>query len=517
MPARRLSCAAAATLLSLTGAWLAPAIAQGATDTVPAPAAPTPADGAAHWQALLRADLAFVTRTLETRYIYAVYPGGAAWREVFEPARQRAEDAVATIKDFAGYRAVLSRYVSSFRDPHLRLVAAIQPARHQWPSYIARYAAGRYEVAVSRLPTVPVGAEITACDGRPLHAWVDVLADLEVEIPGTEATRTALAPRVFVDAGNPFYARPVRCTIGGVETTLEWSSTAADRWAALAGPRADFADVPTGLGAFGARGAWIRMPAMSPRTLAEADAYRAVIAQAPALRDRDVIVFDVRGNGGGAYNWFAAILHALYGRDYASYHARERLRIQPVFVAGTIDGPPTGPAKAEAKPSAARPADPFGTPEDEDLTRVITDIRQVRMPEGGEVTVLGAARESLRTRRAGRPPPNPVRARVLVLTDPGCASACLSFVDEMRQFPGVLQVGLDTTVDRRSGSSLPYPLPGGTATLLVPSMVREHRARGENVPWVPTARFAGDIADTAAVQRWLRQDVLPAPTPATPQ
>ena len=99
---------------------------------------------------------------------------------------------------------------------------------------------------------------------------------------------------------------------------------------------------------------------------------------------------------------------------------------------------------------------------------------------------------------------------MLVLTDPGCASACLSFVDEMRQFPGVMQVGLDTTVDRRSGSSLPYPLPGGTATLLVPSMVREHRARGENVPWVPTARFAGDIADTAAVRRWLLQDVLPA-------
>jgi hypothetical protein len=192
MPACRLSRAAAATLLSLAAAGLAPAIAQGATDAAPVPAAPTPADGAAHWQALLRADLAFVTRTLETRYIYAVYPGGAAWREVFEPARQRAEDAVATIKDFAGYRAVLSRYVSSFRDPHLRLVAAIQPARHQWPSYIARYAAGRYEVAVSRLPTVPVGAEITACEGRPLHVWVDALADLEVEIPGTEATRAAL-------------------------------------------------------------------------------------------------------------------------------------------------------------------------------------------------------------------------------------------------------------------------------------------------------------------------------------
>ena len=81
MPACRLSRVAAATLLSLAAAWLAPTTARGASD-----AAPAPPDGAAQWQALLRADLAFVTRTLETRYIYAVYPGGAGWREVFRMA-----------------------------------------------------------------------------------------------------------------------------------------------------------------------------------------------------------------------------------------------------------------------------------------------------------------------------------------------------------------------------------------------------------------------------------------------
>ena len=39
-----------------------------------------------------------------------------------------------------------------------------------------------------------------------------------------------------------------------------------------------------------------------------------------------------------------------------------------------------------------------------------------------------------------------------MLTDYGCGSACISFVDEMLQFPGVRQIGLETFVDMRSAS-----------------------------------------------------------------
>ena len=457
--------------------------------------APPPATGP--WRALLASDLAFLRQTLETRYIYAVYPGGEPWQSLYAPALARATEAAAKVDDFSGYRAVLSRLVSEFQDPHLRLTLALQPSRYQWPGVALHFSNGRYLVGTSRVPAIATGAELSACDGRPLDQWIDELAALEGGIPGLESTRVLFAARVLLDVGNPFRPRPARCTIGGVDRELVWTSIGAEAWAAATTLRSDAPEAPTGLSDFGTRGAWIRLPSMTPRNKSEADAYHAVIREAPALRDREVIVFDVRGNGGGAYNWFIAMLRALYGADYASYHARERLKIQPVFVAGTY---PTGPRPANA--------DPFNTPDDADLSRVIDEVRPLWLKGGREVTVVGASDDRRRLRPAGPPPPNPVRARVFVLTDHGCGSACLSFVDEMLQFPGVRQIGRDTWVDRRSGSSLPYALPSGIGTVLVPSMVRENRERGENVPRVPVVKFSGDLSDTSAAQRWVLDELL---------
>jgi hypothetical protein len=239
---------------------------------------------------------------------------------------------------------------------------------------------------------------------------------------------------------------------------------------------------------------------MSPRDPADAEAYRQLIARAPSLRDKSVIVFDVRGNGGGPYNWFMAILRALYGEEATRYFARERLRIRPVFVGGTLNVPP---------PGQARPADPDAMPPDAELDAVVNQVRQVTLPSGRQVTVMDPADPHARDRPAGPPPANPVRGQVYVLTDYGCGSACISFVDEMLQFPGARQIGLETFVDMRSGSPANYNLPSGNGVLNASTMVRENRARGDNVQYVPSRRFAGDITDTAAIRRWILEDLLP--------
>jgi carboxypeptidase C (cathepsin A) len=479
---------AAVLLCSFTGG----AAAQGAASSATAPGAE-----ASLWQGLLQTDLAFVRDTLQTRHIYAIHPGGAEWQGVFDPALARAEAASAAVTNFAGYRAVLSRFISEFVDPHLRLVFNLQPARPRWPGVALRSVNGRYLVAASRVAGITAGAEVTACDGRPVDDWLDELAMLEIGIPGLEATRSWLAPRLLVDVGNPFWTLPQACTIAGQERRLDWTTIATEAWAAVAAPAAA-PELAPGLSILEGRAAWIRLPSMTPRSQAQADSYHDVIRRAPGLRDHDVVVFDVRGNGGGSYNWFMAMLRALYGADFASYYARERLRITPVFVADTY------------RPGSGASADPFATPPDEDLNRVIDDVRPRALPGGATVTVVGASDDRRRVRPQSQPPPNPVKARVYVLTDGGCGSSCLSFVDELRQFPGVQQIGAATSADRRSGTPLPHALPSGLGTLIVPSMVRENRARGENEPWLPTLRFAGDVSDTAAVQRWVLEQLAPA-------
>lgn len=492
-------------LLGMASAWAqspaTPAAPVAARSTAsPAAAAPIAPAASGPWRELLATDLAFVRRTLETRHVYAVYPGGASWREVHDPAVAEAESALADVRDFPGYRAVLSRFAGRFADPHLRLSFALQPASYQWPGFTLRHRGGHFVVTESRVDGVTAGTRLDSCDGRLAAEWLDELAVLEGEVPGLESTRAQLAPRLLLDSGNPLRRRPTACRIGGADVTLAWSPIPAERWAALAALRGVDPEPPAGISALGARGAWIRLPTMTPRDTAQAETYHRIIGQLPALRDHDVIVFDVRGNGGGSYNWFMAMLRALYGEPAARYYARERLRIRPVFVGGIIKlDEPSAPA-----------ADPLGTPRDAELDAVVDHVHPLRLADGNEVMVMDARDERRRARPRGAPPPARVRAQVYVLTDHGCASACLSFIDELLQFPGARQVGTATAVDRRSGSPVPHRLPSGAATLLVPSMVRERRARGENVPWVPATRFDGDIADTTAVQRWLLQDVWPA-------
>lgn len=78
------------------------------------------------------------------------------------------------------------------------------------------------------------------------------------------------------------------------------------------------------------------------------------------------------------------------------------------------------------------------------------------------------------------------------------------------RFPCVVQVGGETHVDRRSGGwPEKFELPSKLAFVRMGRMVREGRRRGENEPWVPTHRFPGDIADTAAVRRWILEEVIP--------
>lgn len=464
-----------------------------------------PAD-ANPWRTMLEQDFAFTRKTLEEKYIYAVYPGESGWTERYGPAAKQGLDAIASVKDFNGYRAVLSRFISTFQDPHLTIRFDLQAANVQWPRFIASYSAGRYIVDKSQVSTVKAGDQITSCDGKPLNALADELALLEGFPPGVEVTRARLAPRVFADIGNPFFKRPETCRIGAADITLDWTRIPAEGLAVVRGVAPAIADVPVGLSPFGKNGAWIRLPLMSPRNQQDADAYHDVMKQADVLRGKDIIVFDVRGNGGGPYDWFVAILKSIYGETYASYYARERLRIEPVFVASEFDGLPAGPT-ATQKPATPPPADPYKTPRDVELYALLDDIKEVTLPSGRKIAVMSTKDPKRIERPAGAPPANPVKAQVFVLTDYGCGSACTSFVDEMLQFPGVKQIGLETGVDMRSGTPISHRLPSGLGGINVASMVRDKRVRGENVQHVPSIRYDGDINDTAAVQKWVLETV----------
>jgi hypothetical protein len=93
---------------------------------------------------------------------------------------------------------------------------------------------------------------------------------------------------------------------------------------------------------------------------------------------------------------------------------------------------------------------------------------------------------------------------VVLLTDGYCASACLDFADWLLNLPGVLHVGRQTDADTVYMDVRNERLPSGLGAFTIAQKVYRDRARGHNEPYEPAHRYDGDLADTGAVQAWVR-------------
>ncbi|USX25096.1 S41 family peptidase [Oxalobacteraceae bacterium OTU3CINTB1] len=465
---------------------------------VPALAHAAPQSNA--WQMMTRADANFVGDWMLRQSIGAVYPDADAYSARLTQARRILEQELPHVDNYQGYRHALNHFVGSFQDMHLSVAYALSPNAYQWPGFSAVYRNLRYYTAASK-GAISDGQEISECDGRPMASWIRGIATYEQMIFDLESTSAEAAPLIFRDAGNPFLPRPKSCTIGGKQIALAWGAIPASQINAAVNALTPPPDRLTAISAFGADGAWVRMGIFLPGTQNEGLAFKQLFAEAPGLRSKSVIVLDVRGNGGGPYEWFMGFLRALYGGQYTDYYARARLGISAVFRL-------TPEILAYFNEDVAAETDALVPPPDGERFDPHNTEFAAALKAGKPLLV--APKKASQIPQPRQAPANPVKAKVYVLTDYSCASACIAFVDELKRFPGVEQIGVDTSVDSRTGTPFGTPLPSGNGTVYVPVMTRDGRERDDNVPQKPTRVFTGNINDTAAVKAWLQADVLPS-------
>lgn len=449
------------------------------------------------WKDMAQGDLDFIRQELNTLYISAVFPDAPAFQKRIAASYDVARQEVAQVKDFGGYRAVLNHFVYSMHDAHVGLSFRLSQTSNAWPGFMAVYQGRRFLTTASGDPAIAAGQEITECDGMPMAEWSRRVATYEGGFPGLGRTHVAMARAIFVDRGNPFVARPSQCTIGGRPVALAWRPIAASDYSARVAAQPTTRNREASIAPFGEDGAWVRMGYFYPADKQEADAFHRLIADAALLRQKRVVVLDVRGNGGGNYGWFMGLLRGLYGQPYADHFARARLAIVPVTRAhervvalyeqyrsleDTLGSPPDNGTEWDPEHKGLRRAAAAGSP--------------YFQPAGAPPAAP-----------AGPAPGNPVHAKVYVLTDYSCGSACIAFVDEMKRFPGVTQIGVDTSVDSRTGTPMNIDLPSGNGELTLAVMTRPGRERDDNAPQRPAHEFFGDIRDTAAVQRWIQAEV----------
>ncbi len=434
------------------------------------------------------------------RAVREVHPGmadpttpglAAAWAENVRGARLRADE----LNSRAAWAGMLRILVNGLRDSHAVIrIAPQQPAPPVWwTGYAVEHFAGRYYLRPVEAPEAPPGElRLLRCGGRPIDAVAAAQLDLTVTNWEVAANRSIAGARLLVDTGNPFMTRIAECTVavdGRREQRIvfNWRRTDA---ATLARAIAPYQRRRTGATRFAldwqADGsAWLSIPSFSDSE-GNAALRAAVTRERARLLRAPYIVLDVRGNSGGNSQLGTALSAALWGEgsvipEPAPARAKRwRASRQLVEAMRAMRSASSNNPELVAFINSALPAIEAGLDRGEAL---VTD------PEGA----AGEARRE-RTR------PRPARTSpVFVLTDGGCASSCILFLNEVRRM-GARQVGDPTDRNTVYGEQwVRTPLPSGEAELYLPSAVYgwAESALG-GAP--PDIQWTGTAADEAGLR-----------------
>ena len=496
--------------MDTTVAALALAAALAGTGAAFAQDGPPPVAAPADWGQALAEDARAFHDLIADSHPGPVDAENPGFGSLLDSGLRTALDRAETADSYADWYFALQEFSSSFNDGHLSL-GNYQPMGHvwtsQWPGFLTGLEAGadgeRHRVVFNRDPAAPpVGATLVSCDGRPAATLAGEMAGRAAGRWSLASRRMTYAPTVFIDQTNPYVRRPERCVfaVDGTERSydLVWRDLPGEvRDEGFAAARSPRHTAPIALRSWD-RGFWVELGGFNgdPES---ADGVRLtalkaeIAARAADLQAAPAVVFDLRGNGGGSSSWINAMAESLWGEDWVEAHAPQSSGVEWRASAGNL-------ATIESYKAQLG-----GDPEIMEWLVKITDGLTEARAAGRELWLQADDEE-----RPAAPAASPMRARTYVLTDYGCASACLDAVDLLKAL-GATHVGQETSADTVYMEIRGETLPSGRVTARVPMKVYRGRARGNNETWVPTHAWTGALSDTAGLEAWIaRLDAAPA-------
>lgn len=94
---------------------------------------------------------------------------------------------------------------------------------------------------------------------------------------------------------------------------------------------------------------------------------------------------------------------------------------------------------------------------------------------------------------------------IVLITDMYCISACLDFIDLVKQYPDVLHLGQATDSDTAYTEIIELRKQSNSDRIYyrVPVKKWEKRLRDDNQPYIPDVIYKDDINDTKALRTWV--------------
>lgn len=410
-------------------------------------------------------------------------------------------------RSYGGYWWALREFQATFDDGHVQLVSTAQaPAlAMRWPGFLTGEVAGQQVVTVRDdapgLP--PMGAVLTACDGIRADDLTRARVGRFWGNWSLTAQRQRHAGRLLLDADNPWAPPPLVCRFvhEGVsqDYPLHWQALAPDAVPALlartrAGHRPD-----AGVQMRGEQ-LWISLPGFTGNSddpmFAALGAVVTALDDPARVADAPQVVLDVRGNGGGSSHWSIEVATRLWGDAAIKALPLGATRVDWRVSAGNLEAMRATRAMLQSQDA----------PNAQMLHWADVVVDGMAQAQAGGVPLWRQPAEDTAAALDAWLPPRAralaPQARVFVLADAACASACLDALDLWLPLGAVL-VGGETSADTVYMDTRDAALPSGLSTAWVPMKVYRGRSRGHNVPYVPAHAWQGEFSDDAALAAWI--------------
>ncbi|WP_424245146.1 hypothetical protein Dip510_000229 [Elusimicrobium posterum] len=235
---------------------------------------------------------------------------------------------------------------------------------------------------------------------------------------------------------------------------------------------------PLSLEKFGKNNAWVYIHTLGE----EKEEYEKLAGQLESNSDKDIIVLDVRYNGGGMSSNGNIILGGLYGEEYVEAVQEKLMGNMAVFFRVT----PWIISKLEEQESVS----PEAMKELKEALQKNEEIKRFKIKTDFKYSEI---------------PQTNIKSKVYVLTNGGCFSSCLDFMDMLKTIGNVTQVGRETGADTKYPHVARAYLPSGNGRFLIAIKGWFGRVRDDNETYKPDYVYKGDINDTKTIQNWIIQ------------
>lgn len=456
------------------------------------------------WQTIVRNDLEAARRAIEEAHPGMIDDQNPSFRDWVKRGYEETLALVPGVIDYNSALSAIRYYTVGFEDGHLAYSDNVRPGDVYGyvTGWMIEPQAGRYVVVATApqwkgaLP--PVGSVLTGCDGKITATLLHDLVRPFVDRRQLQNSQNKM-PRAISNLHSNSM-RLVRCEFTSADAIkvvidvvyqpisftdfFTWFVKANAHNSALANSFELKDDV-----------LWVRAQnfVLNPES---AKALEQMLEQLRAVKNVNVIVFDVQGNTGGDSGVGDRIFDAATGGfEYDQSNLESLSRTHALWRVSDI-------AINEWRRRLQEAMSAYGS--EHTITRQYEAFLDelVRAKSVSKLTVEqeGGPRLTKREMEARSANLKRFKGKIALLADDGCASACLDFADMVRKVPGSIHVGQPTSADSVYIDVARVKMPSGNA-LILPLKVWRNRARANNEALIPDVKVELNNLDDASIQQ----------------